>query len=86
MLASLFQSVRCCTILLVSENSVPRRIFVPSRDEMRGGEGNCVMRSSIISDLYQRVLVSRIREINAYKILIGKPEGRQSLVRPRCTR
>jgi hypothetical protein len=70
----------------VSENSVLRRIFVPSRDEMTGGEGNCVMRSSIISDVYQRVLVSRMEEINAYKILIGKPEGRQSFVRPRCRR
>jgi hypothetical protein len=31
-------------------------------------------------------LVAHMREINAYKILVGQPEGKTPLGRPRCRR
>jgi hypothetical protein len=67
---------------------VLRRIFGPKRDEVTGEEE--------LSDLYSsrniiRIVksswadrVARMREKrNAYRLLVGKPEGRRQLGRPR---
>jgi hypothetical protein len=83
--------------LAVFENGVLRRIFGPKRDEMTGGWRKLhdeELHSFYSSPNILRVIKSRImrwtghvvrmREINAYayKILVGKPEGKSPLGRP----
>jgi hypothetical protein len=83
--------------LRVSENRVLRRIYGPKRDEVTGGWRK--LHNEVLHGLYSspsvvRVIkarrmrwaghVARIREVRgAYNILVGKPEGRRPLGRPR---
>jgi hypothetical protein len=81
----------------VFENRVLRRIFGPKRDEMTGGWRklhneqlhNLYSSPSIIRVIKSRrvrwaELAERMGEMrNAYRILVGKPEGKRLLGRPR---
>jgi hypothetical protein len=81
----------------VFENRVLRRIFGPKRDEVTGGWRklhneelhNLYSSPSIIIIIKSRRMrlsghVARIGEKrNAYRILVGKPEGKRPLGRPR---
>jgi hypothetical protein len=83
--------------LRVFENRVLRRIFGPKRDEVTGGWKtlhneelhNLYSSPSIIRMMKSRRMkwtghLARMRERrNAYRILVGKPEGRRPLGRPR---
>ena len=80
------------------ENMVLRRIFGPRRDEVTG-EWRCSLNVEL-NDLYsssnivQVIKSSRLRksghvacmgeERGVYGVLLGKPEGRRPLGRPRC--
>jgi hypothetical protein len=82
----------------VFENRVLRRIFRPKRDELTGDWRRLHMEE--LKDLYSspniiRVIKSRrmrwaghVAQMGegrcAYKILVGRPEGRRPLGRPRC--
>jgi hypothetical protein len=84
--------------LRVFENRVLRRIFGPKRDEVTGGWSK--LHNEELHGLYSslsilRVIkarwmrwarhVARMGEVRgAYNILVGKPEGRRPLGRPRC--
>jgi len=81
----------------VCENRVLRRIFGPKRDEMRGKWRK--LHNEELNDLYcspniVRVIKSRVmrwaRHVarmgerrGAYRVLVGKPEGKRPLRRPR---
>jgi hypothetical protein len=83
--------------LRVFENRVLRRIFGPKRDEVMGGWRKVL--NEELHDLYSlpsmiRVIklrrmrwarhVARIGEMrNAYRLLVGKTEGKRLLGRPR---
>jgi hypothetical protein len=83
--------------LRVFENRVQRRIFGPKRDEVIGGWRkmhneefhNLYCSSNIIRMMKLRRMrwvghVTRMGEKrNAYRILVGKPEGKSPLRRPR---
>jgi hypothetical protein len=76
-------------------NRVLRRIFGPKRDEVTGGWRK--LHNEELHGLYSSPLllfkarrmrwaghVARIREVRgAYNILVGRPEGRRPLERPR---
>jgi hypothetical protein len=84
-------------ILRVFESRVLRRIFGPERDEVTGEWRK--LHNEELRDLYSSpsiirimkarrmrwaVHVARMREKrNAYRLLVGKPEGRRPLGRPR---
>jgi hypothetical protein len=79
--------------LRVFENRVLRRIFGPNRDEVTGGCRKLHGLYSLPSTV--RVIKARrmrwaghvvcIGEVRgAYNILVGRPEGRRPLGRPRC--
>ena len=84
--------------LRVFENMVLRRIFGPRRDEVTGEWRR--LHNDELNDLYcspniVRVIKSRrmiwaghvVRmgeERGVYRVLVGKPEGRRPLGRPRC--
>jgi hypothetical protein len=82
----------------VFENKVLRRIFEPKRDEVTGewsklhSEELHILCSSpnIIKQVKSRQMrwakhVARMgEEIKVYKVLVGKPEGKRPLRRPRC--
>jgi hypothetical protein len=84
--------------LRVFENRVLRRIFGPRRDEVTGDRRklhndelhNLYSSPNIIRMINSRRMrwaghVARTGEPrNAYKILVGKPEGNRPLGRPRC--
>jgi hypothetical protein len=84
--------------LRVFENRVLRRIFGPMRDEVTGGWRklhneelhNLYSSPSIIRMIESRRMrwaghVARIgARMNACRILMGKPEGKRPLGRPRC--
>jgi hypothetical protein len=84
--------------LRVFGNRVLRRIFGPKRDEVMGewrkfhNEELCDLYSSpsIIRIIKSRRMrweghVARMGEKrNAYRLLVGKPEGKRPLGRPRC--
>jgi hypothetical protein len=81
----------------VFENRVLRRIFGPKRDEVTGGWGK--LHNEELHNLYSfpniiRVIKSRRmrwawhvarmgEKRKAYRILVGKPEGKRPLGRPR---
>ena len=83
--------------LRVSENMVLRRIFGPRRDEVTGEWRR--LHNEELSDLYcspniVRVIISRRmrwaghvarmgEERGVYRVLVGKPEGKRPLGRPR---
>jgi hypothetical protein len=81
----------------VFENRVLRRIFAPKRDVVTGGWRklhneelhNLYSSSSIIRIIKSRRMrwaghVARMGEkMNVYRLLVGKPEGRRLLGRPR---
>jgi hypothetical protein len=81
----------------VFENKVLRRIFGPKRDEMTGEWRklhNEELRDSYSSPSKIRIIKSRkmrwARHVaqmgekrNAYKLLVGKPDGKRQLGRPR---
>jgi hypothetical protein len=83
--------------LRVFENTVLRRIFGPKRDEATGEWRR--LHNEELNDLYSsptiiRVIKSRImrwvehvarmrEKRGAYRILVGRPEGRRPLGRPR---
>jgi hypothetical protein len=83
--------------LSVFENMVLRRIFGPRRDEVTGEWRR--LHNEELNDLYcspniVRVIKSRRmrlaghvarmgEERGAYRVLVGKPEGKRSLGRPR---
>jgi hypothetical protein len=83
--------------LEVFENSVLRRIFVPKRDEVTGEWRtlhNEELRGLYSSPSIIRIMMSRgmrlaghvVRmreERNSYRLLVGKPEGKKPLGRPR---
>jgi hypothetical protein len=60
--------------LQLFENRVLRRIFGPKRDEETGGWRK----------LHNGHVARMGEKRNAYRILVGKPEGRRPLGRPRC--
>jgi hypothetical protein len=84
--------------LRVFENRVPRRIFGLERDGVTGGWRklhneelhNVYSSLSIIRIIKSRRMrwaghVARMGEKkNVYRLLIGKPEGKRPLGRPRC--
>jgi hypothetical protein len=82
----------------VFENRVLRRIFGPKRDEVSGGWRK--LHNEDLRDLYSSPGISRIiksrsmrwvrhvarmgEKRNAYRLLVGKPEGKRPLGRSRC--
>jgi hypothetical protein len=84
----------------VFENKVLRRIFIPTRDEVT--EGWRKMHNEELRDLYSSPRIIRIiksrsmrwaghvarmgEKRNAYRLLVGKPEGNRSLGGPSCRR
>jgi hypothetical protein len=61
----------------VLENRGLRRIFRPKREEVAGGFTK--LRSIRLAGYVAHMNLMR----NAYKILVGTPEGKRQLVRPR---
>jgi hypothetical protein len=81
--------------LRVFENRVLRRIFGPKRDEMTGGRRK--LHSEELHNLYSSPRMIKSRRVrwagyvarmgekrNAYRITVGKPEGKRPLGRTRC--
>jgi hypothetical protein len=84
-------------ILRVFGNRVLRRIFGQKRDEIIGGSGK--LHNEELHNLYSSLSIIRIiksmrmrwaghvacmeKKRNAYRILVGRPEGKISLGRPR---
>jgi hypothetical protein len=82
----------------VFENRVLRRIFGSKRDEVTGEWRK--LRNEELRDLYSSPSIIRIikfrrmrwsghvarmeEKSNAYRLLVGKPEGKRPLGRPRC--
>jgi hypothetical protein len=82
--------------LRVFENRVLKRVFGPKRDEMTGEWRK--LRNEELHGLYLSPSIIRIIKSrrmrwaghvalmggrNAYRLLVGKPEGRRQLARPR---
>jgi hypothetical protein len=82
----------------VFENRVLRRIFGPKRDEVTG-EWKKLHNEELLNlysspDIIRQVKSRRMRwaghvarmgeERKVYKVLVGKPEGKRPLGRPRC--
>jgi hypothetical protein len=81
-------------------NRVLRRIFGPKRGE--GARGWRRLHNEELHNLYASTYIVRVIELrrmrwaehvvrmgemtNAYNILVGKPEGKRPLGRPRCRR
>jgi hypothetical protein len=81
----------------VFENRVLRRIFGPKRDEVTGEWRR--LHNEVLRDLYSSPSIIRIiksrgmrwagqvarigKERNAYRLLVGRPEGKRPLGRPR---
>jgi hypothetical protein len=81
----------------VFENRVLKRIFGPMRDEVTGEWRK--IRKEELHDLYSSLSIIRIMKVrkmrwaehvarmgekrNVYRLLVGKPEGRRPLGRPR---
>jgi hypothetical protein len=79
------------------ENRVLRRIFGPKRDDVTGGWRK--LHNEALHNLYSSLIIIRmiktgrmrwaghvarmVAKRNACRILVGKPEGKRSLVRPK---
>jgi hypothetical protein len=86
--------------LKVFENRAGRRIFVPKRNEVMGGWRK--LHNDELHDLYSSPSIIRIiklrrmrwashvarmgKKMNAFRLLVGKPEGKRPLGRPRARR
>jgi hypothetical protein len=75
-------------ILRVFENRVLRRIFRPKGDEVTGGWRK--LHNGQLYDVYSspsiiRIIMSRRMRLegHAYRLLVGKSEGKRQLGRPR---
>jgi hypothetical protein len=84
--------------LRVFENKVLRRVFGPKRDEVTGEWRK--LHNEELNDLYSLLNIVRVvksrrvrwaghvarmgEERGVYRVLMGKPEGKRSLGRPRC--
>jgi hypothetical protein len=84
--------------LRVFENKVLRRILGPKREEVTGGWRK--LHNEELRDLYSSPSIIRIinsrrmrwlghvarmgEKRNAYRVQVGKPEGKRPLGRPRC--
>jgi hypothetical protein len=76
--------------LRVFENRVVRKIFGPKRDEAIGGWRK--LHNEELHNLYCSSSIMRWaghvarmgEKRNAYRILVGEPEGKRPLGRPRC--
>jgi hypothetical protein len=84
--------------LRLFESRVLRKIFRPKRDEMKGEWRK--LHKEELRDLYSSPSIIRIiksrrmrwaghvarmgEKRNAYRLLVGKPDGRRPLGRPRC--
>ena len=80
------------------ENKVLRRIFGPSRDDVTGEWRR--LHNEELNDLYSTPIIVRVikwrimiwvghvarkgEERGVYRVLVGKPEGKRPLGRPRC--
>jgi hypothetical protein len=82
--------------LRVFENRVLRRIFGPKGDGVMGGRGDCITRSFMICILRRIIRIIKSKRMmwaghvarmgekkNLYRLLVGKPEGKRPLGRPR---
>jgi hypothetical protein len=92
-----FLTVREEHKLRVFENGVLRRIFGPKRDRVTGGWRK--LHNEELHNLYSSISIIRIIESrrmrwagyvarmgekrNVYRLLVGKPEGKRTLGRPR---
>jgi hypothetical protein len=81
----------------VFENRVPRRVFGPKRDGVTGGRRK--LQNEELHDLYSSPSIIRIiksrrmrwvghaarmgEKRNVYSLLVGKPEGKRPLGRPK---
>jgi hypothetical protein len=84
----------------VCENRVLRRIVGPKRDEVTGEWRK--LHNEELCDLYSSSIIVRViksrrlrwaghvarkgEKSNAYRLLVGKPQGKRPLGRPRCRR
>jgi hypothetical protein len=84
--------------LRVFENRVLRRIFGPKRDEVTGE--SIKLLNEELNDLYSLLIIMRVAESRrmrwaghvarmgvekgVYRVLVGKPEGKRPMGRPRC--
>jgi hypothetical protein len=84
-------------MLIVFENRALRRISGRKRDEITGSVENYILKSFKICTLHQLMLDDQMKEddicracmtqgrkINAYRVSMGKPEGKSLLGRPEC--
>ena len=72
--------------LRVFENMVLRRIFVPRRDEVTGEWRRLHNEERVIKSRRMRLAghVARMgKEREVYRVLVGKPEGKKPMGRPR---
>jgi hypothetical protein len=84
--------------LRVFENRVLSRIFWPKRDEVTGSGENYIMKRLVICHYPSLIVwVIKLRRVRCaghvacmgerrdlYRVLMGKPEGKRPLERPRC--
>jgi hypothetical protein len=65
----------------VFENRVLRRIFGPKRDEVTGGWRK--LHNQVMEEEMRRACSTNEEKRNAYRILVGKPERKRPLGRPK---
>jgi hypothetical protein len=65
--------------LRMFENRVLRRVFVPKRDEVTGELRK--LHNEELHDLHSSPNI--VQETGMYRVLVGKPEGKRPLGRPR---
>jgi hypothetical protein len=78
--------------LRLFENTVVRRIFEPKRNEITGGwrkllseELQNLYKNQVKEDEMSRPYNTNGEKRNAYRIFVGKPEGKGPLGRLRCS-
>jgi hypothetical protein len=65
----------------VFENRVLRRIFGPNRNEVTGGWRK--LHNEELHKLYSSPSIIRMEKRDVYRLLVGKPEDKRPLGRPR---